>query len=553
VSFEAAGEQDQSLTYTDLYRQAGAVAARLADLGARGQPVILLYPAGLDFPPAFFGTMLAGAVPAPVPLPQFESQYARLEGVAADCHPRALLSTAATLRRLETRLPSDSALRACPWVATDEAANAASSEPGPVNVAPDAIAFLQYTSGSTADPRGVAISHANLAHTVSMIHASFGWNDESGRIISWLPHFHDMGLVVATVMPLRIAGETVSMAPLSFLQRPMRWLQLMSRYQAPISGAPPFAYELCSRAVERADPTLLAQLDLRSWSIAFVGADSIRSSVLAGFAQTFAPYGFDERAFVPCYGMAEATLLASAKPPWTRPVVHTVSRRALNAGRAEPGTDEAVTLVSCGRPAPGTVVRAVDPERCVALPEREVGELWIAGPQVSAGYWSPTLASPFGARLADTGEGPFLRSGDLGFLVDGEVVFVDRLKDLVILNGQNYLSRELEQLVGASSEHLAPDRCVVTSIESESGGDRLLVLAELAHADLPLVDEIVRRVRAALFSAHGLAAATIAFVAPNKLSRTTSGKLRRRASRDRFLEGELRRLVVIGHPTGVTP
>jgi acyl-CoA synthetase (AMP-forming)/AMP-acid ligase II len=197
-------------------------------------------------------------------------------------------------------------------------------------------------------------------------------------------------------------------------------------------------------------------------------------------------------------------------------------------------------------------VRVVDPERRVALPDREVGEVWVAGPQVARGYWTPGPTNPFGAWLADTGEGPFLRSGDLAFMADGELVFVDRIKDLVVLNGQNYLCHELEQVVGASSPYLAPDRCAVTAIEGD-GGARLLVLAELAPAAVPLVDEIVGHVRAALFAAHGLAAATIAFVAPNKLSRTTSGKLRRRDSRDRFLGGALRTLAVVGRQTGVTP
>jgi acyl-CoA synthetase (AMP-forming)/AMP-acid ligase II len=553
ASFEAEGGP-ASLTYAELHRQAGVVAARLAELELDTRPVMLLYPVGLAFPPAFFGAMLAGAVPVPVPLPQFEAQYARLEQIVADCRPRALLSTAATLRRLDARLAEGSRLRATPWLATDEERGAGASALDPRPVDPEAVAFLQYTSGSTAEPRGVAISHANLAHTVAMIHGAFGWTEESGRIVSWLPHFHDMGLVVATVIPLRIGGETISMTPLAFLQRPLRWLQLLSRYQAPISGAPPFGYELCSRAAERADPELLGLIDLSAWRIAFVGAEPIRPAVLARFARTFAPYGFDERAFIPCYGMAEATLLVSAKPPGSAPTVHALSRAALSAGQAVPAADGAVTLMSCGYPAPGTRVRVVDPERRVALPDRQVGEVWIAGPQVARGYWTPAPAAvdPFGAVLADTGEGPFLRSGDLGFMVGDELVFVDRLKDMVVVNGQKYVCHELEQLVGASSPHLAPDRCAVATLE-EDGGARLLVLAELSPSAVAFVDEIASVVRAALFSAHGLAASTIAFVRPNKLSRTTSGKLRRRASRDRFLDGELRVLAVVGRRPGSRP
>lgn len=542
------GAEPRQITCGDLYRRACGVAGMLADLGLRGRPVLLLHPAGEDFAPAFFGTLLAGAVAVPVPLPQFDSHYLRLERIAADCSPGAVLSIDGMSTRLLARLPAGSSLRECPWL----------TEPGghgrhryePPSVEGSEIALLQYTSGSTSEPRGVAVTHANLAHNLEMLRRAFQ-PAPGARIVSWLPHFHDMGLIVGVMGPLACAGESILMAPLSFLQRPMRWLETISEYRAAVSGGPNFAYDLCVKWAARGAPPAL---DLSCWRHAFVGAEPIRFATLQAFAACFQASGFEASALTPCYGMAEATLMVTCKPAHTLPTAHALARAQVEAGlpAASPGAPM-LTLTGCGYPAPETELRIVDPRRRVALERGEVGELWVSGPQVAPGYWTRSDDDPFGASLADSGEGRYLRTGDLAFLAaDGELVFVDRIKDVIIVNGQNHVCHDLELTAGGSHPLLSPDGCVAVAFPT-SGGTHLAVIAELARDEINQAEDAAKAVRSALFTGHGLAVRTIAFVAPRKLSRTTSGKLQRRLNGRRLVEGSLQSLASFGDAVPPTP
>ena len=535
------------LTRGETWRRASALAAALTARGLRGRPVLMIYPAGPDFGPAFLGALLAGAIAVPVPAPEFAAQYERLGRIIADCEPGAILSTSALLGKMEANLPADSPLRSCPWLASDGLEAAAAFEP-PV-VAPSDIALLQYTSGSTSEPKGVALTQANLAHNLDMIAQAIR-PSPGARILSWLPHFHDMGLMTGIMGPMGCDGESVLMSPRAFLQRPMRWLQAISEHRAEFSGAPNFAYEQCLAWADRGEREAL---DLSCWRIAFAGAEPIRMATLEAFAERFGSEGFARSALTPAYGMAETTLLVTCKPAGSEPVTHRLSREAAQRGEAEPAP-QGLVLTGCGWPARDTSVRIVDPQRRIALPAGRIGEAWIAGPQVASGYWNRRDEDdPFAAQLADGEGGRWLRTGDLGFLTaDGEFVFVDRLKDLIIVNGQNFACHDLELTAAASHEALSAANCVAVGLDA---GEKthIGIIAELSPHDLGGADKVVSAIRSSLFSTYTLAAKTIAFVAPRRLSRTTSGKLQRRLTAQRLSDGTLQPLAQYGDPWPASP
>jgi acyl-CoA synthetase (AMP-forming)/AMP-acid ligase II len=539
------GSDPVRLTYAELYRSAAAIATRLIEDSLHGRPVLLLYPAGPGFAPAFFGTLLAGAIATPVPVPRFESQHRRLAAVAMDCAPAALLSSAATLDWLEQKVPATSPLRTCVWLASDWEA---SSDPEiPDSPIPADIAVLQYTSGSTSEPRGVGVTHANLAHNLATITKEFQ-PSANARLLSWLPHFHDMGLIGGLLCPLTWGGQSILMTPQQFLRRPLRWLDAIAEFRVEVSGAPNFAYELCVKWAER-ETAVLSSLDLSSWRIAFVGAEPIRATTLARFTEYFEPCGFRKSSLLPCYGLAEATLLVTCKPAGTQPTIYSVSRDSLEQGRAvpcqEPG--RAISLVGCGYPAAGTDVSIVDkfgePLGC-----GRVGELWVSGPQVARGYWAGKDSGAFDATLKGCSGRSFLRTGDLGFLTEsGEFVFVERWKDLIVIHGQNYACHDLEQSVAESHPLLRPDGCVVGVLDTATGS-HLVVAAEFPADALDKIEEAAQAIQGALFTVHGLAARTVAFLPQGKLSRTTSGKLQRRDTLKRLVSGSLGLLASIGEP-----
>jgi acyl-CoA synthetase (AMP-forming)/AMP-acid ligase II len=537
------------LTRGETWRRACAVAAEIEARGLRGRPVLMVYPAGPDFGPAFLGVLLAGAIAVPVPAPDFASQFDRLGRVAIDCEPGVILSTRKLIEKICPSLPSDSPLRSCQWLGSDTLAPGAAFDPAPV--APSDIALLQYTSGSTSEPKGVALTHANIAHNLEMLREAFQW-DTGARIVSWLPHFHDMGLMAGIMSPVGGGGEAVLMSPRAFLQRPMRWLQAISDYRGQISGAPNFAYELCVSWAGREQRT---PLDLSCWQSAFAGAEPVRMATLEAFADCFADEGFARSALTPCYGMAETTLLVTCKPFGAPPATHLLARDAVQRGEARPTADpKGLTLTGCGYPATGTRVRIVEPERRTALPARRIGEVWISGPQVAPGYWNREEdGGPFAMRLTEPDGGGWLRTGDLGFLTeDGELVFVDRLKDLIILNGQNFPCHDLELTAAASHPGLTADNCVAVGLEV-GGKTHIGIVAELGSNAVEAQPQIASAIRASLFTTYSLAVRTIVFVPPRRLSRTTSGKLQRRQTAQRLSDGSLQSLAVHGEPWPAQP
>ncbi|HEX6864808.1 MAG TPA: fatty acyl-AMP ligase, partial [Thermoanaerobaculia bacterium] len=476
-------EEGGSLTYAELDRRARALAAFLQREGGAGERALLLYPPGLDFVVAFLGCLYAGTVAVPAYPPRSNRPDSRLQAIARDARPRFALTIPALRDRAGVFLAKNPELAGVRWVATEEIdlSLADSWERGP-ELNEEGVAFLQYTSGSTATPKGVVVRHGNLVHNEEMIRRAFGQSEES-VIVGWLPLYHDMGLIGNVLQPLYVGGTCVLMAPVAFLQRPSRWLKAISRYRATGSGGPNFAYELCVRKV---GPEEREGLDLSCWEVAYNGAEPVRADTLERFAESFAPQGFRRDAFYPCYGLAEATLFVTGAERGSFPEVRQVDAEALERNRAEEARDGAPSrsLVSCGSAWLDQKIEIVDPETCRPLPEGQVGEVWISGPSVAGGYWNrpEESARTFGARLGESDrEGSpetFLRTGDLGFLSGGALYLTGRAKDLIILRGRNLYPQDLELTAERSHGDLRPGCGAAFAVEVE-GEERLVLVQEV--------------------------------------------------------------------------
>ncbi|HYG62675.1 MAG TPA: AMP-binding protein, partial [Thermoanaerobaculia bacterium] len=539
-AFLADGEVEaERLTYAELDRRARAIAARLRQILGPGERALLLYPPGLEFIAAFFGCLHAGVVAVPAYPPRARDRaQTRLRAIACDAEPKAALTTSAILGGLEAR--SDE-LAEMEWIATDTLPVEGGLDlPEP---SPDAVAFLQYTSGSTATPKGVMVTHANLLHNERMIGEAFA-QDEDSVVVGWLPLYHDMGLIGNVLQPVHAGATCVLMAPVAFLQRPARWLEAISRYRATTSGGPNFAYELCVRKV---GPEERSRLDLSSWRVAFNGAEPVREATLARFAEAFGPCGFRREAFYPCYGLAEATLFVTGGAPGKAPRVLAVDPAALERHEVMAGRDEeARRLVSCGGPWEDQRVVVVEPETELECPPGRVGEIWIAGPSVARGYWRNAEATgrDFGAVLTgppsppETLDGPFLRTGDLGFVADGELYVTGRLKDLVIIRGRNHYPQDLELTAESSHPDLRAGSGAAFAVEVE-GEERLVLVQEVERRLRGDVSEVAEAIRQAVAAEHEVQVWEVVLVRPGGVPKTSSGKVRRSACRAAYLDGEL--------------
>jgi len=537
-------EEEESITFRELRDRVVGAAARLSALTTPGDRAILLYPQGLDFLVAFFGCQYAGVVPVPVSLPNRQRGINFVRGIASDSGSTCLLSETSLLAQVGDDLGADQMLAALPRLDTR-------TWPGRAEVAPAALretdlALLQYTSGSTGAPRGVAVTHANLVANQRQIAQGFG-HDETTILVSWLPMFHDMGLAVV-LQAVWLGAPCTLMSPGAFLQKPERWLRAITCYRATTSGAPDFAYDLCvRRAADRREG-----LDLASWRTAFNGAEPVRASTLDRFTEVFAPCGFRREVFHPVYGLAEATVFVSSEDPRHPPSVRGFSADGLEEGRVEAdrsgSPSEGRPLVSCGHGWPDTRIVIADPETSRASAPGRVGEIWVAGACVAAGYWRKPddTEATFRATIADDGarqpatDGLFLRTGDLGFIDRGQLFITGRHKDLIIIRGRNHYPQDIEATAGASHPAIEPYGCAAFAIDGK-GGEKLVIVQEVRRDAPPGVEpgELVRAIRGAVSEIHSLHVQAVVLLQPMTLPRTSSGKVRRKACRQEFLAGTL--------------
>ena len=535
--------QETAITYAALDARARAVAAGLRRQGVGvGDRALLLYAPGAEFLTAFFGCLYAGVVAVPTFPPdpfRLERTLPRLLATTVDADPVAALTTSDLLPLAGMLSEHASRFGELRWIATDAAdiavADAADDFAAP-SLTGDSVALLQYTSGSTGTPKGVVLTHANLLHNVRQIQDFFAVTPDS-RGLSWLPPYHDMGLIGGLLEPLFVGMPIWLMAPFDFLKRPVSWLQALTRIGATASGGPNFAYDLCAR---KTTPEQLAALDLSSWSVAFNGAEPIRRATLERFAERFGPAGFRASAFLPCYGLAEATLIVGGGS--LASTAGAVERAALEVGEvvavavdAKPGPD---ALVSCGPVAADQRIAIVDPDSLCRLPTDRVGEIWLSGPSVAAGYWGrpDETAEVFRAKLAED-DTDWLRTGDLGFVRDGELVITGRLKDLIIIRGRNHYPQDLELSAEQAHPSLRPG-CTVAFLD---GDDQLVVVTEAARgADALDPADIASAVRTRIAEDHSVQVGTVVLLAAGEVPKTSSGKVRRRDCARMLAAGELR-------------
>jgi acyl-CoA synthetase (AMP-forming)/AMP-acid ligase II len=536
-------EPTESMAYRELDLLAGSRAAALAGMGLAGSRVVMVYPPGLEFVRSLLGCMYAGIAGAPVSLSYSRQGVRRLRRIARDAATTTLLTTAAVKQEFEANYDQDE-LAGMTMVATDDLSADGVLFTGP---APESIALLQYTSGSTGDPKGVVVTHANFASIAR--ESDDRWPAQPGdTAVSWLPVFHDLGLLFGIILPLWTGMPSYLMAPEAFVRRPIRWLEAISRYRGTHGASPNFGYELCLRAAETNGTSGVE--DLSNWRLAGSGGEPVRWRTIRSFVERFAPLGLQPRAMTPGYGLAENTLTAAANPLHVEPSVLWVSTKALGDDRVEvigPDADGAVPVVGSGVPVSTTRIRIVNPDTRVACLPDGVGEIWIDGPCVAAGYWGrPGLSEQiFRARVVDD-DGIFLRTGDLGFLHDGEVYVTGRIKDVIICNGRNYYPQDIELTAEVAVPGLHPNCAAAFSID-DGAVERLVVVVEADGRVLrsPGAMELHRRVRDAIWVNHHLDLHDLVIVRRGSLSKTSSGKIQRRACRRRYEDGELPSLVLL--------
>jgi acyl-CoA synthetase (AMP-forming)/AMP-acid ligase II len=532
-------------TFKDLDRAAREVAAWLSSRPEATRPVLLLFEPGVEFWRAFLGCLYAGVTAIPAPLPHDQRSMARVAGILRDADSNLALTTAKLHDLLAAGIDALGLERPIQCVTIDDAPLADADSWAMPNIASDTVAFLQYTSGSTGDPKGVAVTHGNVLHNEVTISEALEFTAES-VIVGWIPHFHDMGLIGGGLLGFFTGANLVWMSPLAFLKQPVRLLRAISDYRGTACAAPNFAYDLIARRVTAEQ---LAGLDLSTWEVALNGAEPVRRATVERIKDMLAPAGFAPSAMRPAYGMAEVTLLATTSRGVQRYL--DADADALEQNRYAPAQGRSISLVSSGEPGPGIDVHIVDPETLDELPDGHVGEIWLRSASVASGYHNRPLETieRFHAHTSD-GVGPYLRTGDLGLLRDGELYVTGRHKDLLIVNGRNLYPQDIEEFVQTVHPAFAGSRGVVISVDVNDN-ERLVLIQSVKDTLLGDVtyDELASTAKRAVARVFDVPAPGVVLVDRGGIHLTTSGKVQRSSMRAAFLNADLTDVV---HATTVT-
>jgi acyl-CoA synthetase (AMP-forming)/AMP-acid ligase II len=537
------GVREAELTFAQLHDSARALARELVQKAAPGDRALLVFPQGLDFIVALFGCLMAGVIGVPMMVPRRQSSRDSTASITTDCAPRFILASPSLMSGARKDVAARFANGSYEWIAVDAMANdcVGSNSMRLPSVGGETIAFLQYTSGSTSDPKGVVVTHENLLQNLQMIQLSFGVSQAS-TFVSWIPLYHDMGLILSALEPFYVGACCVLMAPAAFVQRPMVWLKAIQEYRGEISSVPNFAFDLC---VSRFSPEAAEGLDLSSWKVAVNASEPVHADTIERFNRTFAPYGFDPRAMCPSYGMAEATVMISGGVCGAGHVTRAVSRSELCNGRvcSPAGQSDSQTVVGCGRAVVGELIAVVDPKNFNRLGADQIGEVWVCGPHVAKGYWRNEVATreTFAAQI-DGDPACWLRTGDLAFIDDaGELYITGRIKELLIIRGANHYPQDIERTVQNVDPALRNNGGAIFSVSDEHGDETLVVVQEVERAYRRSIDiaDMVGRIREAIANEHEVLARHVVLVRPGALPKTTSGKIQRGVARQLWLENRL--------------
>ncbi len=526
------GKPPVSFSYGELDRRARTIAASLQASGLQGECALLLYNAGLDYIAAFFGCLYAGVIAVPAYPPRNQRNLPRLQAILADSQAAIILSTEAIAGSATVLASQQDGCLNQRWLLTDRLDDDSEAWIAP-RLNEETLAFLQYTSGSTGNAKGVMVSHGNLLANQKLIKSSFG-HDSDSTVVGWLPLYHDMGLIGNIMQPLYTGASAILMSPMTFLEQPLRWLQAISDYRAHTSGGPNFAYELCAQKITEDEK---AGLDLSSWKLAFNGAEPIQAATLERFEHAFAGCGFRREAFYPCYGLAEATLLVSGVSKNTAPTVKAFNKSRLEE-RLACSNPASLTdyrrLVGCGTVGEHHAVRIIHPDSRALCENGQIGEIQVSGPSIAKGYWQNASATAE-TFVTDAGQTTWLCTGDLGFIDNGELFVSGRIKDLIIVRGRNYYPHDLEAAAEASTGALNPG-CSAAFAVAGSNGEKLVLLAELKRSHLRQAEyqRELAAIRSRLADECGIQVDTIVLLKPGSVLKTTSGKIRRSACREAF-------------------
>ena len=539
--FLSDGENESSrLTYGELDQRAKAIAFIIQSMTQPGDRALMLYNSGEEFVIAYFACVYAGVIPVPADPPLSYHKCKRLEVIISDAQAKLVLTTNALLEKIQTKFSQEPQLNNIQWLGTDTFTKELTSYWRKPELTKDTIALLQYTSGTTGEPKGVMISHHNLLHNERLLKMAMGHSQKT-VVVGWLPLFHGMGLVGNIIQPLYLGVPSILMSPTAFLNKPIRWLKAISRYKATTSGGSNFAYDLCVRKIT---PEQCHDLNLKSWTVAFNGSEPINVQTLKRFTEKFAPYGFRKTAFYPCYGMVETTLFISGGLKTASPVFEKVNRKALGNHKVESvgddNTDNQI-LVGCGQTFFDKII-IVDPKTKTRCQPNQVGEIWVSGASVTQGYWNkPELTKEtFHAYLADTQEGPFLRTGDLGFFQWGELYIKGHIKDMMMMEGYHHYPQEIELTVAQSHPALRVGCGAAFSVKNDEG-EQLIIAQEVERSYLRKLhlQEIVSSIRQAVLSKHNIQVHAILLLRTASIPKTSSGRIQRHACKEGLLNDSL--------------
>lgn len=532
-----------AVTFGELLTRVKAVAGSLQAQGLSGQAALLLYPPGIEFIVGFYACLFAQIVAIPAVPPRINRNLGNLDAIMADAKTSLILTCDALLPKLQEIFCDSTLAPQYRIIDTEPLQGCDATAWHRPSVSRSDLAFLQYTSGSTGSPKGVMVGHGNLLHNHEAQRLFFGL-DERSRHVSWLPHYHDMGLIGNIMQSVYLGTPCWLMSPSAFIKNPAYWLRAITKYRATASGAPNFAYQYC---VDRINESQIQDLDLSSWEVAYNGAEPVRAATIQAFQQRFVKHGLRESAMYPCYGMAEATLVITGGGREAPPVINHFHKLELEQHRIVPVPAdhlEAHALVGCGRAAAGSdqLIRIVDPATGLALGSNMCGEIWVSSGSVCQGYLhKPDLSEQvYRARLPGS-DREFARSGDFGFFNDqGELFITGRLKELLIVRGRNHYPTDIEQVIQNAHPALAKDSGAAFAIEV-GGQERVVVVQELTRdaSSRFNLDAIVSAASAALSEAFELQLYSLVLIRPGRIPKTSSGKIQRNAAKRQFLSQEL--------------